>query len=367
MAPLDVAASMLWERVVVWLLEHGAEMTPPAAVVLGAVEWLWAQHAAGKVENPVGPEGGLLSLAVRRGRADILRLLLELGFDPDERSRVEGLEEIVYSGGGPLHACAASGSLAMAEMLLEHGANPNLHVYASGPPLYRAYQTGDAAMVALLEKSGAVTDASTAGVMRLIDKARQLLADEAAGRLPEGTHYPGWQLAEELLFYACDGGEPEIVRMALERIDWSPEDPRWHGMLVRNLGDHPEPDRRRHIACFRQVLERADPGVAGKHGRTILHDLAANWPHPGPSPEGRVEMAALVLDRRARLDVRDYLLRSTPLGWACRWGRTELVRLLLDRGADPDEKDAEPWATPRAWAEKKGHHDVLDLLKARGA
>ena len=59
-----------------------------------------------------------------------------------------------------------------------------------------------------------------------------------------------------------------------------------------------------------------------------------------------------VLDAGARLDLRDTVLLSTPLGWACRWGRIELVRLFLTRGADPIEAGAEQWARPRAWAER---------------
>src|ERR1700687_4084165 len=59
---------------------------------------------------------------------------------------------------------------------------------------------------------------------------------------------------------------------------------------------------------------------------------------------------------------RDDILKSTPLGWACRWGRIELVKLLLERGADSVEADAEPWATPRAWAERMGTDDLLSML-----
>jgi hypothetical protein len=268
----------------------------------------------------------------------------------------------VISGGNALHYCAGSGRLETAEMLLARGANPNLHVYAAGPPIFKAYGAQDPAMVSLLEKYGAVVDASTAGVLRLTDKARQLLDDDAAGQLKEGTHAPGWSVAEELLFYGADGGDPEIVRMALDRLDWPPGEPRWHSMLMRNLGNHPEPDRRRHVECLRRILERCDPSVPGKFGRSILHDLAADWPHPAPGPEERAEFARLVLARSPRLDVRDDLLKSTPLGWACRWGRIELVKLLLENGADPVEADAEPWATPRAWAEKRKHDDILRLL-----
>ena len=73
--------------------------------------------------------------------------------------------------------------------------------------------------------------------------------------------------------------------------------------------------------------------------------------------------AIAALDAGARLDIRDEILKSTPLGWACRWGREELVRLLLARGADPVEREAEPWAAPLAWAEKKGHARIAAILR----
>jgi ankyrin repeat protein len=58
--------------------------------------------------------------------------------------------------------------------------------------------------------------------------------------------------------------------------------------------------------------------------------------------------AEMMLAAGARIDIRDELLNSTVLGWACRWGRIHFVKLLLERGADPVETDAEPWAAPRA-------------------
>jgi ankyrin repeat protein len=75
----------------------------------------------------------------------------------------------------------------------------------------------------------------------------------------------------------------------------------------------------------------------------------------------------MLLDAGASLKRRDTLLRSTPLGWACRWGRRGLVELYLRRGADPHEPDAEPWATPSAWAAKGGHGEILELLQSHGA
>jgi ankyrin repeat protein len=100
-------------------------------------------------------------------------------------------------------------------------------------------------------------------------------------------------------------------------------------------------------------------------GLTILHSVAGS--RECVTADERVAFATLLLDAGARLDLRDDVLRSTPLGWACRWGHLELVKLYLERGADPLEADAERWATPLAWAKKKSHAEVEDYLRRSGA
>ena len=71
----------------------------------------------------------------------------------------------------------------------------------------------------------------------------------------------------------------------------------------------------------------------------------------------------MLIDHGGRLDVRDDLLKSTPLGWACRWGHLEMAELLIHRGARVDEKDAEPWAKPMAWARRMHHSEIVKLLE----
>ena len=115
---------------------------------------------------------------------------------------------------------------------------------------------------------------------------------------------------------------------------------------------------------FKLVLDHGvDPDVTGVGGHTTLHHLVTTT----VSDEHRIRRATLLLDAGASLGKRDQLLKSTPLGWACRWGRIALVRLYLQRGAGPVEVDAEPWATPLAWAMKCGQQAIIELLRSHGA
>lgn len=410
LTPLHAAAGFRNERLVVWLLEHGAEvnrtgpgektpldqavggswhvkgnqeqfvavagllraggaeLTVRAAVALNEAAWLQARHGEGKLTNPIEAWGGLLSVAAMHDRAEMLTLLLDLGLDPDERTRVAGLEPPEFSWGMPLWHCAASGKHALAELLLENKADPNGRVYASGSPMFQAYGQRDSEMVELLGRYGGAVDAVTVGLYRETALAVRMLAGEVDPQLSEGS-FAGETAAEQLLWGGACGGDAEIVRMALERVDWPREDSRWYRILEQPLRfwnhglghwSKPEWDRGTYLECFRMVLENCDANVSGRFGLTILHDLAASRNRMTPN-EG-LGFAQALLDAGARLDVRDDLLKSTPLGWACRWGRMELVKLLLERGADPLEADAEPWAAPKAWAEKADHPEIQRLL-----
>ena len=376
--PLDSATGTRWGRaddkkrlaaVARRLLHAGASLTARSAVALGEADWIKAKHAAGELSNPIEDSGGLLTIAVRHGRPEMLELLLELGLDPDERMRVADLEPPEFSAGMPLWHCAVNGELEMARTLLEHGADPNASVYASGSPMHQAYGCGREKVIELMRSHGGAPDIITAGLYRKSEMARRMLDGQEDPRIEGGT-FAGETAAEQLLWAAACGGDPQALALALERIDWARDDTRWHRMLKQptrlwNHGpDHWQRldwDRSTYFECFRLILERCNPDVRARFGATILHDLAAARGHV--TAEDATSFATLALDAGASLTPRDDLLCSTPLGWACRWGRIELVNLLLARGADPVESDADPWATPRAWAEKKGHQAIQALLK----
>jgi ankyrin repeat protein len=368
LTPLDVAAERWWqvdtpifERIARLLLARGARVTPKAAAALGDARALRGWHAEGRLPDA---RANLLRIAVTHNRSEILALLLDLGFDPDERQRLSEDDSAPFTWGMPLQHAVQLGRYEMAEELLQRGADPNAEIYASGDPMFSAYDKGDLRMIALLERYGGRPAATTAGLFRQTELAKRMLSGEAPYRVDGATGAP---LAEQLLWGAACGGDAEIVRLALERIDWPRDDPRWFDILeqtVRHWG-RSQPDD--FLSCFTQVIDRCDPNLRGRptdnqqFGLTPLHNIVARGNMPS---EARVPFAAAILDRGARLDLRDHLLKSTPLGWACRWGQAPLVRLFLERGADPVEPDAEPWATPRAWARRMKQREILELLDA---
>lgn len=352
--------SRLITKIAGLLVERGAERTVRWAIATGDADWLRARYLEGALRT----QRRLVTHAVKSERPDMVTLLLELGLDPDERERVDQLEEVVYSWGEPLRQCAILGQHGMAEILLQHGASANTNVYAASTAMYEAYARHDRAMVELLERHGGFVDVGTAGYLGLTDRLRRLFEDEAAGQLQEGMVSPGGTVAEDLLFPATASGNVDLVRMALEHLEWPRGDARWQWRLMQAFGRHPDADRDRYLTCFKIILDQSGVDLPSRFGQTLLHDVTGAWPRSAPmGAEERTDFATILLNAGMRLDVRDDLLRSTPLGWACRWGRTELVTLFLERGADVREVEAESWATPLAWAEKMNRGAVLSLLR----
>ncbi|HEX3745353.1 MAG TPA: ankyrin repeat domain-containing protein [Bryobacteraceae bacterium] len=349
LTPLDRAALAVpddFPAVAHRLLGAGASLTLRGAVALGDIE-----RARGLTPT-VDARGGLLSLAVHHGQLEMIRLLLDLGADVDERTLLENVESPTESAGKPLWIAADIGRRDIAELLLDRGADPNANLYASGWPLDRAYRNHDSSMKQLLLSRGAKPQAWTIAGAHDVQAARQMLAED-----------PSEEVASELVWSAACNGCPEIVALALPRLDWPRADDRWHWILMqppRSAGDNgiEEP----YFLCMELLLAHGIDANVARRGATILHFTAAR---PGLPEQTRVRFAAMLLNRGARLDVRDDLLRSTPLAWACRWGRGPMVEFLLSRGASPNEPDAEAWATPLAWANKMGHPDIAALVRER--
>lgn len=338
------------------LLFHGADVTIRGAVALADVTRVreLALGDPGVLRDIHWSRGGLLSLAVNHGQLEIVRLLLDLGADVDERTMLHELEEPTASWGTPLWYAALAGRRDIAELLLDRGADPNANVYASGWALRNAYRHKDGELKRLLLERGAKPQPYMVAEAHDIEEARRLLDADGSE-----------ELARELAWSAACHGCPAIVQLALPRLNWAPGDPRWHWILIQPIRGVESDDRDHEgfFQCLAALLPRIDVNLCRRLGATVLHFAAARG---GTTEQECARFVSMVLDHGARLDLRDDLLESTALGWACRWGRKEMVELLIARGAPVHEPDAEAWAQPLAWAIKMEHIGIVELLRRHG-
>ena len=335
------------------LLARGADFTINAAVALGNEARIRELiQAAPDLLRQIGSGGGLLTLAVNHGQVEALRILLDLGADVDERIVLQTVEEPTPSWGMPLWHAAMAGNLDITKLLLDRGADPNANVYASGWPLRNAWVNHHDAVKQLLLERGAKVQPYMVSEFHDVAEAERLLAAD-----------PTEKLASELAWSAADQGCPDILELALSRLERPASHHSWHWVLMQPVrgARASTAENEGHFKCLAVLLRHGiDPNIT-RYGQTVLHFTAA---YRGPvGDEDRARFATMLLDAGARLDMRDDLLKSTPLGWACRWGRVKMAELLLERGADPAEPDAEPWARPLAWAEKMDHKAIADLLR----
>ena len=345
------------------LMQAGCQVSVESAVALGD-ENLIKQFAANRPErfqSSYDKRDGLLQIAVENDNITMLELLISLGLDPDDRHQLLEYESKPFSWGQPLWIAAGESCYQIAEFLLEHNADPNASLYASGNPLSRAYNNRDEEMKGLLFRYGAELDPITAGLEGETSAAAVALQSDVT-------------LAQDLLWAAGCGGDPNIVGMCLRHLDWANADKRWFNLLEQplrqwRLGPHRKYrdfDRKVYFEIFEMILSHgASPNIIGRFGYRLAHHLAACgvvWEEPIMTETDRIEFATILLKYKADLNVIDDLLQSTPLGWAVRWGKYELAHLYLENGAHPTLAGAQ-WATPLHWAEKKKQTKITTLLK----
>jgi ankyrin repeat protein len=358
------------------LRRAGAPLTALSAIALGEGDRLGELFREESGKFLPGPEFVKpLTIAVRHGRHDMLRLLLGLGLDPNQRTTLSNIEGQVTSAGEPLWMAVLGDDWDAAMILLDRGADPNANLYASGTPTSTAFGARNQRMQKLMLDHGGALSPESVGLYRQTDRARRLL-DGSETIAVNPNSYSGPTLAEQLLWGGACGGDPEIVRLALAHIDWPRSDTRWFRMAIEPLriwnhgpghwaGGYERGNT--YVECFRQIIARLDVNMVGRHGQTLLHRVASDgwtWGQPVMNSEERIAFATILLDAGAKFDARDAIFASTPLAWAARWGCGELVDLLLSRGAPAVEADAEPWATPLAWAMRYGHADIAAKLSS---
>jgi ankyrin repeat protein len=258
----------------------------------------WPVTAA-QVMAHLKSRGAFIDLPTACHTGDIERVRELLGQDPSLANKIGEHDGYYLGAGAPLSNAAAVGRLDIVQLLLDHGADPNLpeeQFAPKGKALYSAVQNGHYEIAKLLLERGAFPNPPVESSGDALWVSREWRPDKRMEQL--------------LLSY---GATPRQERPDEE---WPTREHNWL---------------------------RISP----------LHEAARN---------GDVERARTLLDAGADLTARDEHLRSTPLAWAAKYGRLEMVTFLLERGAPKSLPDDPPWATPLAWATRRGHDEIARIL-----
>jgi ankyrin repeat protein len=274
--------------------------------------------------------------AVRRGRLEAVRLLLDGGAD---------LDRAAGDGSTPLMSAAVHGQLEVLRLLLARGAAVDAADPHNGCTAFHAACCNNQAECAeTLARAGCDT-----GLKDGDGKTGRELA-EAQGHTAVVAQLRA-VVADQLRAAQAVGPAPEPEKAAVV------------------IGDRAEPAD--------QLLEAVRKGDGAEMALLLAAGAdpnASNASEVAPTIStaqyqavayGRLDTARLLLDAGADPD-RANAYGETPLILAAGNGQLEVLRLLLDAGADPDCA-ASQGITPLIMAAANGHPEVLRLLLARGA
>ena len=264
----------------------------------------------------------------------------------------------------PLHYAVKRGRPDMVRLLIDAGANPLAEGWSGRPlgddtPLARARDREQAEIVRLLEDAAAkpIPDLpprpeSPPDSLDELERAMSKCGHKGdlKGAIALLEQHP--KLAYAGLYEAVHQGHSKLARLLLER-GADPTKPwRWSCWLTP-LMHSLRYDRPNYEMASMLMDHGVTANDANGMGMTILHILVGL---------GTPTAASWILDRGADINRRDNEFESTPLAWAARVGRAEMVELLLSRGALLSLPDDEPWSMPAAWARRRGHPHILKLL-----
>ena len=243
--------------------------------------------------------GAFIDLPTACHTGDIARVRELLRQDPSLANRLGENEGYYLGAGAPISNAAAAGRIDIVQLLLDHGADPNLpeeQIAPRGKALYNAVYNGHYDIAELLLERGAFPNPPVESSGDALWVSREFR--------------PNTRIEQLLLAH---GATPTPSHPGEE---WTRPTDHWL-----------------RISPLHQAARRGDV------------------------PEAKKLLAA-----GADLRARDEHLRSTPLAWAAKFGHVEMVKFLIEQGSPKRLPDDPEWATPLAWAKKRGHDEIAELL-----
>jgi ankyrin repeat protein len=204
---------------------------------------------------------------------------------------------------------------------------------------------------------GAGTPLSNAAAVGRMDIVQLLLDHGAEPNLPEEQFAP----KGKALYSAVYHGHYEIAKLLLERGAF-PNPPVESSGDALWVSREWRPDKRMEQLLLSYGATPPAEEHTDEDWPTRAHNWLRITPLHEAARKGEVQQAKKLLKAGADLTARDEHLRSTPLAWAAKYGQLKMVKFLLKCGAPKSLPDDPPWATPLAWAIKRGHDKIARLL-----
>lgn len=276
--------------------------------------------------------------AASRSDLATVRRMLAAGADVNAS---HGLLALFGAGPCALDSAALKGHAEVVEVLLQAGAKTERSGPIVAAPLFNASGRGHTAIVKALLKAGANPNVAASVFSQSnvtpLHNATRLQDSEMVGALLDAGANPNAEGSVSSqdgitpLHNATDAAQkPEVVRLLIEA-----------------------------GANVNAAIRARKASTMQDHGRiTPLYNCSVN---------GNAEMAKLLLDAGASVNVHCQLQGITPLMNAAYYGHEEIVRLFLDFGADPNAKSEGRRLTPLMYAAMGGQAAIAKMLLDAGA
>lgn len=306
-------------------LDIARELVPGPSSSLNAVDLQGSKNA--------------LAVAAESSAQDFIPFLLECGWDIAYQEEKDNT--------GVLHYAAGAGDASMIRLLAQLGADPNATKKDGTTPLHKAVASNPDAVLALLEKGGKINAEDGEGITPLwraayrgeTDCVKELLRWNPD--LNTAKRSTGWTA----LHAAYDN--PEITRLLLD----AHADP----TTLTTEGDPPmflAADHWRGDQTIRHYLEAGvSPNVRNRAGLTCMHVAAR---------EGRLRIVEVLLDYGGDATaITD--TGVAPIHYAADERNADIVGLLLEKGADA-EAQCTQYGTPLMAAASSACSPAVDSL-----